>query len=105
MLLVGAVLAGTFVASGADLPGAVAFGALVAGFGLTHVALTALAAQVLLRLIALATNVAFYGRLATEAVSPAGAHRGPVATVLIPVAGALVVGAVTTLLAGLVVNW
>lgn len=52
----------------------------------------ALAAQVLLRLIALATNVAFYGRLATDAVSPAGAHRGPLATLLIPVAGALVVG-------------
>lgn len=52
----------------------------------------ALAAQVLFRLIALATNLAFYGRLAFTTVSPAGAHRGPLATLVIPVAGALVVG-------------
>ncbi len=55
-------------------------------------AAAALAAQVLLRLIALATNLAFYGRLATAAASPAGAHRGPAATLLIPILGALVVG-------------
>jgi len=51
-----------------------------------------LVAQLLLRLIGLATNLAFYGRFSTALVSPAAAHRGPVVVVLVPVLGALVVG-------------
>jgi CIC family chloride channel protein len=52
----------------------------------------ALAAQVLTHLIGLVTNVAFYGRLSTVLVAPGGGHRNPVVLVLVPVAGALVVG-------------
>ena len=52
----------------------------------------ALAAEVLTRLIGLVTNIAFYGRIATEMVSPAGGHRHPLALVLVPVVGAVIVG-------------
>ena len=52
----------------------------------------ALAAQVLTRLIGAVTSLAFHGRLATHLVSPAGSPRHPLVLVLIPVAGALVVG-------------
>ncbi len=52
----------------------------------------ALAAQLLTRLIGLVTNVAYHGRVATHLVAPAGGVRGPLALVLIPVLGALVVG-------------
>ena len=52
----------------------------------------ALAAQLLTRLIGLVTNVAFYGRVATEMVSPGGGHRSPIVFLLVPIAGALVVG-------------
>jgi len=50
-------------------------------------------AQGLMALIALVTNLSFYGRLSTEHVAPAGAvgHLG-VFVVVIPVAGALLVG-------------
>src|SRR5205085_3920751 len=34
----------------------------------------------------------FYGRFATSLVSPGGGHRHPLALVLVPIAGALVVG-------------
>lgn len=52
----------------------------------------ALAAQFLTRLIGLVTNVAFYGRFSTAFISPAGGHRHPLALLLIPIAGALIVG-------------
>ena len=51
-----------------------------------------LAAQFLTRLIGLVTNVAFYGRISTEFLSPALTHRGPLALLIIPVLGALAVG-------------
>jgi len=52
----------------------------------------ALAAQLLTRLIGLVTNLAYHGRFVAELTSPAGTHRPPVALVLIPIAGALIVG-------------
>jgi H+/Cl- antiporter ClcA len=45
----------------------------------------------LMRLIGLITNLAFYGRLATGFVSPAGNHLGPW-VIAIPVLGGLIVG-------------
>src|SRR5436190_6182575 len=53
----------------------------------------ALAAQVLTRLIGLVTNLAYHGRFVAELSSPAGTHRPAAVLVLIPIAGALVVGA------------
>ncbi|MBU6499944.1 MAG: chloride channel protein, partial [Rhodospirillales bacterium] len=49
------------------------------------------AAFVLLRLIALCTNLAYFHTLSTQTRSLAGLHLGP-ASVLIPVAGALAIG-------------
>src|SRR5262245_43494121 len=54
-------------------------------------ALAALVALALLRLFALFTNLFFFQRRGTELVSPAGHHLGPF-VVLVPVAGALVIG-------------
>jgi CIC family chloride channel protein len=54
-------------------------------------ALSALVALALLHLIGLFTNLFFFQRLGTEMVSPAGNRLGPV-VVLVPVAGALIVG-------------
>lgn len=54
-------------------------------------AVAAVLAQALVRLIGLVTNLAYYGRASTAFVSPAGHHLGAWA-VLVPVAGALVVG-------------
>src|SRR3954466_9184858 len=51
-----------------------------------------LAAQFLVALIGLVTNAAFYARISTAFVSPAGGHRSPLSLLLIPIAGALVVG-------------
>ncbi|HEX9103215.1 MAG TPA: chloride channel protein [Polyangia bacterium] len=48
-------------------------------------------AQLLMRLIALFTNLFFYGRLSTAAVAPAGNHLG-LAVIAVPVVGALLVG-------------
>ena len=48
-------------------------------------------AQLLVALIALVTNAAFYGRLSAEAVSPAGHQLGPW-VVVVPVVGGLLVG-------------
>lgn len=53
--------------------------------------LAAVIAQVLTASLALVTNLAFYGRLSLDSVSPAGNQLGGW-VVLIPVAGALVVG-------------
>jgi H+/Cl- antiporter ClcA len=48
-------------------------------------------AQALTRLIGLVTNLAFYGKLSAAFISPAGNRLGPL-VVLVPIAGALVVG-------------
>lgn len=50
-----------------------------------------LVAQALTALIGFITNIAFYGRLSTEFVSPAGNHLG-ILVVIVPVAGAVIVG-------------
>src|SRR4029078_258088 len=52
----------------------------------------ALIAAALLNLIGLCTNLFFFQRFSTELVSPAGHHLGPF-VVLVPVAGALIIGA------------
>jgi H+/Cl- antiporter ClcA/predicted transcriptional regulator len=52
----------------------------------------ALAAQLLTRLIGLVTNLAYHGRFVAELTSPAGTHRPALVLVLIPVAGAVIVG-------------
>jgi len=52
----------------------------------------ALAAQLLTRLIGLVTNLAYHGRFVAELTSPAGTHRPAAVLVLIPIAGALIVG-------------
>ena len=52
-----------------------------------------LAAEVLTHLIGLATNLAFYGRVNFSLVSPGGAHHNPAVILLVPIAGALVIGA------------
>ena len=49
-------------------------------------------AAALLKLIGLCTNLFFFQRVSTELVSPAGHHLGPF-VVLVPVAGALLIGA------------
>src|SRR5919206_2037524 len=51
-----------------------------------------LAAQLLIRLIGLVTNIAFYERLSTAFVAPGGGHRHPLALVLTPIVGGLIVG-------------
>ncbi|HET7234053.1 MAG TPA: chloride channel protein, partial [Longimicrobium sp.] len=51
----------------------------------------AVVAEVLTRLIGLITNLAFYGRLDSRFVSPAGHHLGA-AVMVVPVVGALIVG-------------
>ena len=48
-------------------------------------------AQALTRLIGLITNLAFYGRVSSDFVSPADNQLGPF-VVLVPMAGALIVG-------------
>ncbi len=49
------------------------------------------AAEILLRLIGLITNLCFYGTLSTEFTSPAGHHLG-LFVLVIPIVGAIVVG-------------
>ena len=51
----------------------------------------AFAAEVLVRVIALATNLAFYGRVSFDAVSPAHNHLG-LGVIGVPVLGGIVVG-------------
>ena len=48
-------------------------------------------ARLLVALIALVTNIAFYGRWSTETVSPAGHHLG-LWVIVVPVIGGLIVG-------------
>jgi H+/Cl- antiporter ClcA len=53
--------------------------------------MSALLARTLVHMIGLFTNLAFYGRLSTEFVSPAGNRLG-LLVVLVPVAGGVIVG-------------
>jgi H+/Cl- antiporter ClcA/CBS domain-containing protein len=53
---------------------------------------SAMAAEFLMALIALVTNLAFYGRWSTTLVSPAGGHQSPIAILFVPIIGALIVG-------------
>src|SRR5262245_6271455 len=48
-------------------------------------------AQILMRLIALFTNLFFYGRLSAVTTSPAGNHLG-LLVIVVPVVGAVLVG-------------
>src|SRR5206468_12960544 len=48
-------------------------------------------AQLFLRLIGLATNIAYYGRFSTAVTEPAGGIRGPLFLLLIPVIGGIIV--------------
>jgi H+/Cl- antiporter ClcA len=50
-----------------------------------------LVAQILLRLIGLITNLAFYGRVTTEFASPTGNHLG-LLVIVVPAIGGLIVG-------------
>lgn len=52
----------------------------------------AVVAQVFVRLIGFATNIAYYGRFSAAFVDPAGAHRGSFVLLMIPVIGGLIVG-------------
>ncbi|HEV7703123.1 MAG TPA: chloride channel protein [Gemmatimonadaceae bacterium] len=61
-------------------------GAIVIAIG------AALAAQLLIRLIGLVTNVTFYGRLATQFIVPWYGTHNPLLIVAIPVGGAIIVG-------------
>src|SRR4051812_7955973 len=58
----------------------------ISAIAIVIAAAAALAAQVLMRLIGLITNLAFYGRAGTQLVSPAGHHLG-YAVVLVPIIG------------------
>jgi len=63
----------------------------ICGASVAVAIVAAFLAELLTRLIGLITNVAFYGRVDTRFASPAGNHLG-VGVMLVPVAGALVVG-------------
>ena len=63
----------------------------IAGVACVLAAGAAVVAQLLTRAIGLVTNLAYYGRLSTSFVAPGDHHLG-VFAVLVPVAGALVIG-------------
>ena len=63
----------------------------LAAFAVVLGAAAALTARVLILLIAFFTNLAFFGRLSWEVVSPADNHLG-LLVILVPIAGALVIG-------------
>src|SRR4051812_282241 len=65
---------------------------VLAGLAIGIAVAAALAAQLLTRLIGAVTSLAYHGHLETHLVSPAGGPRSPLVLVLIPIAGALVVG-------------
>jgi chloride channel protein, CIC family len=64
----------------------------VSGSAIILGAMAGFAAQLLTRLIGLVTNVAFHGTVSTTFGSPMGSARGPLALLVIPMVGALVVG-------------
>jgi H+/Cl- antiporter ClcA len=65
---------------------------ILAGLAVVLAVAAALAAQLLTRLIGLVTNLAYHGRFVAELTSPAGTHRPAPVLVLLPIAGALIVG-------------
>ncbi|MEA2465470.1 MAG: hypothetical protein QOJ98_3217 [Acidobacteriota bacterium] len=64
---------------------------MVCGLAIVLAGITGLTAQLLVSVIGLVTNVAFYGRISTEFVSPAH-HRLGWLVVLVPVVGGVIVG-------------
>lgn len=64
---------------------------VTSGLAIVVAACAALAAQVLTRLIALITNISFFGRVSTEMASPADHHLGAW-VIAIPMVGGLLVG-------------
>ncbi|MBW8768868.1 MAG: chloride channel protein [Gemmatimonadetes bacterium] len=65
---------------------------VLAGLAVVLAVAAALAAQLLTRLIGAVTSLTYHGQLVWHLVSPAGSHRPAAVLLLIPVAGALVVG-------------
>src|SRR5437868_2465184 len=65
---------------------------VVALYAMVIAVAASLAAQLLLRLIALCTNIAFYSRISIAHAEPAGGHRSVIAILLTPIVGALIVG-------------
>src|SRR5579864_2332788 len=63
----------------------------IAGLAIIIGAFAAVVAAVLLKLIALFTNIFFFQRFDISAASPAGHHLGPL-VILVPIAGALIIG-------------
>ena len=64
----------------------------IAGLSILVGILGGAAAQLLTRLIGFLTNVTWYSRLSAEFVDPAFTHRPALAILLIPIAGALIIG-------------
>jgi H+/Cl- antiporter ClcA/CBS domain-containing protein len=64
---------------------------VICGLSIVLGAATAMVARLLVAVIDLVTNVAFFGRLSTAPASPANHHLG-VLVILIPVAGGIIVG-------------
>src|SRR3954467_3481670 len=65
---------------------------LVSGLAILVAAGAALLAPLLIALIRLFTNIAFFGRFSTEFSSPASTNLGWFAILLVPIIGGLVVG-------------
>jgi chloride channel protein, CIC family len=65
--------------------------AAISGLAILVAIAAAGTAELLLSLIGLITNLAFYGRLSLAPISPAGNHLG-LAVILVPVLGGLIVG-------------
>src|SRR4051812_48655911 len=65
---------------------------VITGFAVLIAIGAGIAAQFLVALIAFVTNAAFYGQVSFVLRSPAGGHRSPLAILLIPILGAIVVG-------------
>lgn len=65
---------------------------MISAIALVIAILAGLAAQFLSALIGFITNAAFYGRISTAFVDPAGAHPHIARILIVPVLGALIVG-------------
>jgi len=64
---------------------------VISAWSIAVAIVTGFVAQILVSLIGLITNIAFYGRVSTIFSSPAGNHLGP-AVVIVPVIGGIIVG-------------
>jgi H+/Cl- antiporter ClcA/CBS domain-containing protein len=64
---------------------------VMSGIAIVLAIVTGFVAQFLMRLIALVTNIAFYGRFSTDTISPAGNHLGWL-VLIIPAIGGVIVG-------------